>query len=69
MACQGQRHLTSNGHSTHNDAIRAAPCYGIFVDKALGKVVPYGVYDVAANEGWFSIGITADTADTSGLNG
>lgn len=33
-----------------------------FVDKALGKVVPYGVYDVAANEGWVSIGIAADTA-------
>lgn len=34
-----------------------------FVDKALGKVVPYGVYDVAANEGWVSVGITADTAE------
>ncbi|BCH21674.1 ISAzo13 family transposase [Mesorhizobium sp. L-8-3] len=34
-----------------------------FVDKTLGKVVPYGVYDVAANEGWVSVGITADTAE------
>ena len=34
-----------------------------FIDKALGKVVPYGVYDVAANEGWVSVGITADTAE------
>jgi hypothetical protein len=34
-----------------------------FVDKALGKVVPYGVYDVAANEGWVSVGVTADTAE------
>jgi len=34
-----------------------------FVDKALGKVVPYGVYDVAANEGWVSVGIAADTAE------
>lgn len=34
-----------------------------FVDKDLGKVVPYGVYDVAANEGWVSVGITADTAE------
>jgi len=33
-----------------------------FEDKALGKVVPYGVYDVAADEGWVSVGITADTA-------
>ena len=34
-----------------------------FVDKTLGKVVPYGVYDVAANEGWVSVGVTADTAE------
>lgn len=33
-----------------------------FEDKTLGKVVPYGVYDVAADEGWVSLGITADTA-------
>jgi hypothetical protein len=34
-----------------------------FEDKALGKVVPYGVYDVTADEGWVSVGITADTAE------
>jgi hypothetical protein len=34
-----------------------------FEDKALGKVVPYGVYDVGANEGFVSVGITADTAE------
>jgi Rhodopirellula transposase DDE domain len=34
-----------------------------FADKELGKVAPYGVYDVAANEGWVSVGITADTAE------
>lgn len=34
-----------------------------FEDKALGKVVPYGVYDVGANEGFVSLGITADTAE------
>jgi pterin-4a-carbinolamine dehydratase len=34
-----------------------------FADTELGKVVPYGVYDVAANEGFVSIGITADTAE------
>ena len=33
-----------------------------FVDKDLGKVAPYGVYDVAANAGWVSIGIDHDTA-------
>jgi Rhodopirellula transposase DDE domain len=34
-----------------------------FVDKDLGKVAPYGVYDVTANAGFVSVGITADTAE------
>jgi Rhodopirellula transposase DDE domain len=33
-----------------------------FEDKRLGKVAPYGVYDVTADEGWVSVGVTADTA-------
>jgi Rhodopirellula transposase DDE domain len=33
-----------------------------FEDKKLGKIVPYGVYDVAANAGFVSVGITSDTA-------
>ncbi len=33
-----------------------------FEDKELGKVVPYGVYDVGANAGWVSVGVTSDTA-------
>jgi hypothetical protein len=27
----------------------------------LGKVAPYGVYDIAADHGWVSVGIDADT--------
>jgi hypothetical protein len=33
-----------------------------FPDEELGKAIPYGVYDIAKNEGWVSIGITHDTA-------
>jgi len=33
-----------------------------FKDKELGKVTPYGVYDVAANAGWVSVGTDHDTA-------
>jgi hypothetical protein len=33
-----------------------------FADKELGKVAPYGVYDIAADAGWISLGITHDTA-------
>ena len=34
-----------------------------FVDKELGKVTPYGVYDIAANRGWMSVGVDHDTAE------
>jgi len=33
-----------------------------FPDKKLGKVSPYGVYDLAANVAWVSVGIDHDTA-------
>ena len=33
-----------------------------FVDKTLGKAIPYGVYDIESNEGWVTIGINYDTA-------
>jgi transposase len=34
-----------------------------FVDKELGKVAPYGVYDIAQNKGWVNVGISKDTAE------
>jgi hypothetical protein len=34
-----------------------------FPDKELGKVAPYGVYDLTADEGWVSVGIDHDTAE------
>jgi len=34
-----------------------------FEDKELGKVVPYGVYDMATNSGFVSVGVNADTAE------
>ena len=34
-----------------------------FKDKDLGKAIPYGVYDVANNQGWVSVGIDHDTAE------
>jgi hypothetical protein len=33
-----------------------------FAIPELGKAVPYGVYDIAANAGWVNLGITHDTA-------
>src|SRR5438067_11882235 len=33
-----------------------------FLIKELGRAVPYGVYDLAANAGWVSVGVGHDTA-------
>jgi DDE family transposase len=33
-----------------------------FKDKQLGKAIPYGVYDIAADRGWVNVGIDHDTA-------
>jgi len=35
-----------------------------FLDDALGKVIPYGVYDLAKNTGWVSVGV-----DRRGIRG
>jgi Rhodopirellula transposase DDE domain len=34
-----------------------------FEDEELGKVAPYGIYDMTANTGFVSVGITSDTAE------
>jgi len=34
-----------------------------FPDKELGKVIPYGIYDVGRNQGWVSVGIDHDTSE------
>ncbi|MEA2372981.1 MAG: hypothetical protein QOH12_3375 [Solirubrobacteraceae bacterium] len=33
-----------------------------FPSQAIGKAIPYGVYDIASNEGFVNVGITAETA-------
>ncbi|MBL7058632.1 ISAzo13 family transposase, partial [Patescibacteria group bacterium] len=34
-----------------------------FVDKKLGKVAPYGIYDIVQNKGWVNVGISSDTVE------
>jgi transposase len=34
-----------------------------FSDPTLGKAIPYGVYDLAKDQGWVSVGISHDTAE------
>ncbi len=33
-----------------------------FINKKLGKVCPYGVYDIIQNKGWVNVGVDHDTA-------
>ena len=42
----------------HPDEVRVHD----FLIKELGRAVPYGVYDLAANAGWVSVGVDHDTA-------
>ena len=37
-----------------------------FLDQSKGKAIPYGVYDLARNAGWVSVGIDHDTASLRG---
>jgi transposase len=34
-----------------------------FLDQERGKAIPYGVYDLAKDQGWVSVGISHDTAE------
>ncbi len=34
-----------------------------FLDATLGKAIPYGIYDLARNEGFVSVGVTHDTPE------
>jgi len=34
-----------------------------FIDETLGKAIPYGVYDIARNEGYVNVGVTHDTPE------
>jgi len=47
--CEKGKPIKVNGHD--------------FPDKKLGKVVPYGIYDIGKNKGWVSVGVSADTAE------
>ena len=33
-----------------------------FIDPELGRAASYGIYDIADNKGWVSVGIDHDTA-------
>jgi hypothetical protein len=66
---EGASHPDRDAQFTHlNESVRDALADGepvISVDtkkKELGRAAPYGVYDLAANPGWVSVGMNNDTA-------
>jgi hypothetical protein len=50
------------GREWHREGQAPAVNVYDFVDKELGKAIPYGVYDIARNEGWVGVGVDHDTA-------
>jgi hypothetical protein len=54
--------FANGGREWHPSGQPAAVRTHDFMDKELGKAIPYGVYDLAQNQGWVSVGIDHDTA-------
>jgi len=52
----------NGGREYHPKGNPEEVCVYDFMDKQLGKGVPYGVYDTGKNEAWVSVGIDHDTA-------
>lgn len=52
----------NNGREYHTKA--NAPQVNVydFIDEEKGKVSPYGIYDLAKDKGWVSVGVSHDTA-------
>jgi hypothetical protein len=52
----------NNGREWHPSGQPVGVRVHDFADKTLGKVIPYGVYDIVHNQGWVGVGIDHDTA-------
>jgi hypothetical protein len=52
----------NGGHEWHRKGKPEEVLVHDFMDKKLGKAIPYGVYDLTQNEGWVSVGTDHDTA-------
>lgn len=55
-------HFRNNGREWHPEGKPEEVLVHDFMDKTMGKAIPYGVYDITRNEGWVSVGIDHDTA-------
>ena len=46
----------NNGREWHPKAAPEAVNVHDFIDPKLGRAIPYGIYDIADNKGWVSVG-------------
>jgi hypothetical protein len=53
----------NNGQEWHPQGQPPKVSVHDFQDKTLGKVIPYGVYDILNDQGWVSVGVDHDTAE------
>jgi hypothetical protein len=59
---EGKQHPDRDAQFRYiNDRVKDYPTHD-FPDSELGKAVPYGIYDLAANTGWVNVGTDHDTA-------
>ena len=53
----------NGGREWHPEGAPTRVAVHDFVDPEVGRAIPYGIYDLANDEGWVSVGDTADTAE------
>jgi transposase len=59
----------NNGAEYHNKKNPAKVLDHDFPLKELGKVAPYGIYDINRNEGFVNLGVSHDTAEVADIRG
>ena len=57
---------TNGGSEWHPQGAPTRVAVHDFVDPEVGRAIPYGIYDLTNDEGWVSVGDTADTAEFGG---
>lgn len=55
--------LANKGREYHHVGEPARVDVHDFPDKTLGKAVPYGIFDIAADAGFVNVGVDGDTAE------
>jgi hypothetical protein len=57
--------LKNNGREWHRKGTPEAVNVHDFIDRKLGRAVPFGVYDITSNVGWVSVGTDREAGGTT----